>query len=264
MAEFTETKVVPEYKSELEAKHVQALKLRIEDFMRNDTVLATTISETKYLRFLRGRNNDPEEAFQSLVKHLEWRHRHNAGNITDESCGVQLSNGTVYNQGYCRLGRPTLTVFADRHDSTNRNVDEIYNLIVHTVEKLISKSKPYEEKFTLIFEMSKFTLKNMDFEVVKTLTAILQLQYPETLGVSLVLTAPWIFSACWAIIKPILDPDTAAKVEFINFQKLLEYVDISQLAPELKLRYNNDVTYRESDVSNVSNDVTGENKSVTT
>jgi len=63
----------------------------------------------------------------------------------------------------------------------------------------------------------------MDYDVVKMLVNILQFNYPDTLHVALVINAPYLFSACWAIIRPWLDPVTAAKALFVKKDQLVEY-----------------------------------------
>jgi len=73
----------------------------------------------------------------------------------------------------------------------------------------------------------------MDFEVVQLLISILQYNYPETLATALVVDAPFLFSACWAIIRPWLDPVTAAKALFISRAQLPAYFDPPVLPDEM-------------------------------
>jgi hypothetical protein len=40
-----------------------------------------------------------------------------------------------------------------------------------------------------------------------------------------VINSPFLFSACWAIIRPWLDPVTAAKVGFVKKDDLKTYFD---------------------------------------
>ena len=68
-------------------------------------------------------------------------------------------------------------------------------------------------------------MKNMDYSLVKFLIASLQENYPEYLGTCLVVNAPWIFNACWALIKKWLDPHTAQKVFFVNRDQLSQYLN---------------------------------------
>jgi len=60
--------------------------------------------------------------------------------------------------------------------------------------------------------------------------------YPETLRVQYIVNAPFIFSAIWAVVRPWLDPVTAAKVRIVGHSgtasALLERIDASQLPAE--------------------------------
>ena len=59
--------------------------------------------------------------------------------------------------------------------------------------------------------------------------------YPESLGVFLILNAPWYFVTVWRIIKTFVDPRTIKKFKILgpNFQPVLhEYVDADNLPVE--------------------------------
>jgi hypothetical protein len=67
----------------------------------------------------------------------------------------------------------------------------------------------------------------MDYEIVRLLIDILQYNYPETMNSALIVNSPFLFHACWAVIRPWLDPITASKVVFINQKQLAEHVVLS-------------------------------------
>ena len=76
----------------------------------------------------------------------------------------------------------------------------------------------------------------MDYEAVKLLIEILQYNYPDTLDTALIINAPMLFSACWMVIKPWLDPVTAAKCKFIKKSELKDYINILSEVPEQLLQ----------------------------
>lgn len=56
--------------------------------------------------------------------------------------------------------------------------------------------------------------------------------YPENMGGTYVVNAPFVFSACWSIVKGFLDERTVKKIKILggSYQKsLLEEVDASAL-----------------------------------
>jgi len=190
-----------------------------------------------------------DKALNGLKKHVEWREEFHvdallAGNTS--SFAREMQQDKVLVTGHDKLGRPIMTILVRKHDKNNRNLEELRSYIIYTLESAMRRTKPEDEKLVLLFDLTKFGLGSMDYDAVKVracmlprwiglalrgahLTAasplssllsiafgqmivnILQYNYPETLSVALIVGAPMLFSACWAIIKPWLDPVTAAK-----------------------------------------------------
>lgn len=69
---------------------------------------------------------------------------------------------------------------------------EIENYIIYNLEMAIKKAVPNQHRILVIFDLSGFSLKCMDYEALKLLIDILQTQYPEILGVAYVVNAPWV------------------------------------------------------------------------
>jgi hypothetical protein len=65
--------------------------------------------------------------------------------------------------------------------------------------------------------------------LVKFLISTFESKYPETLASALILDSPWIFQACWKIIRPWLDPKTANRIIFVTKKDLLDHIDKDQL-----------------------------------
>merc|ERR1711963_1325007 len=52
--------------------------------------------------------------------------------------------------------------------------------------------------------------------------------YPEQLGISFVVHAPWAFTAVWSVMKAWINEDTRAKIKFVSgspFKELVKYID---------------------------------------
>lgn len=77
-----------------------------------------------------------------------------------------------------------------------------------------------------MFDLTGFSLANMDYAPVKFMIKCFEANYPESLGVVLVHKAPWVFQGVWKIIKGWLDPVVASKVHFTNsVDDLSIYID---------------------------------------
>jgi len=74
-----------------------------------------------------------------------------------------------------------------------------------------------------MFDLAGWKLSHaLHLRKVHTLVQTLQDHYPERLQAALLLRAPMIFSSAWALIKPVIDPVTAAKVAFISKKEELD------------------------------------------
>ena len=91
-----------------------------------------------------------------------------------------------------------------------------------------------KENQTIVFDMTDFSMANMDYTPVKFMIKCFEANYPESLGSVLVYKAPWIFQGIWKIIKGWLDPVVASKVHFAsNVDELQEWIPRGQIMKEL-------------------------------
>lgn len=201
---------------------VERLKVNLASLYEGDK---SKLTDTAYLRFLRGRKNDEEKAVRALIRFLEWRVEHDVDNISSKKHTFQdeLDTEKIIVQGKDIHGHPAIFIYAAKHDKNKRDLEQLKLLIIYTLEDILLKTNPHEERIVICFDLEGFSLNCMDYEVVKLLVNILQFNYPDTLHVALIINAPFLFSACWAIIKPWLDPVTAAKAQFIRKEELMNF-----------------------------------------
>ncbi|KAI8948353.1 CRAL/TRIO domain-containing protein [Xylaria longipes] len=186
--------------------------------------------DTLVLRFLRARKWDTEQAMAMLVSAVNWRVERNMAETVvrdGESVGMkddpsaddkgfvaQYRSGKSYVRGTDKENRPIYVIRARLHDPRLQSGEAMENYVLHNIESLRILSKPPNDRFCLIFDMTGFGLKNMDFHVVKFLISVFEARYPETLGVVLIHNAPFVFWGIWNMIKGWLDPVIASKINF--------------------------------------------------
>lgn len=190
-----------------------------------------TLDRITLLRFLRGRKGVEDKALESIRNHIQWRIDNNVDGITEECIQKELSSRKGYIGGKDREGKPVVFVFARRHSAYDRDINEIRNFIIYLLERVLKESNPQEQRMLIVFDLAHFTMSCMDYEAVKLLISILQYHYPDTLAAAYIVNEPWIFGACWRIIKGWLDPVTAQKIHFCKTEKLTEAMDAS-VVPE--------------------------------
>ena len=195
------------------------------------------LTDMTILRFLRGQKQDVQNAIKELITHVTWRQEMNVDELRlDTSSFTQEHNSRkCINEGFDRQGRPLVSMIARRHDKNQRELSAVCKLIIHTLETATHRSRGRlnDEKIVILFDMSEFSTAALDYEAVKLLISILLKNYPDILAASFIMNAPLLFTACWAIIRPWLDPITAKKCVFVKPHQLSEHVDLSELPSDI-------------------------------
>ncbi|KAM0667825.1 hypothetical protein MY8738_010118 [Beauveria namnaoensis] len=210
------------------------------------------------LRFLRARKWNVQQALVMFITAVDWRKNElkvdseimksgEAGALHDEQNGsgetkqvgadflAQLRMGKSFLHGTDKEGRPICVVRVRLHHGGEQNAESIEKYTVHVIETARFLLSPPVETATIIFDMTSFTLSNMDYAPVKFMIKCFEANYPESLGAVLIQNAPWLFQGIWRVIKPWLDPVVAAKVHFTNGRTgLEEFITPNRIPKELE------------------------------
>lgn len=167
------------------------------------------------LRFLRARKWDVEKSMAMLVCNMQWRHEMRIDdevvgkgdsaalsgekNKDEEQLMGQFRSGKAYFRGTDKSGRPVFVIRVQLHDPSAQSTDVMEAFVLHNIETIRTTMTHPREKACLIFDLTGFGLKNMDFHVVKFLAQTFEARYPESLGVVLVHNAPFVF---WGELAP--------------------------------------------------------------
>ncbi|KAI0521075.1 CRAL/TRIO domain-containing protein [Xylaria bambusicola] len=198
------------------------------------------------LRFLRARKWDVEKAMVMLVSAVNWRLERDlaetiihkgesvglkkAPSADDQGFISQYRSGKSFVHSVDKESRLVYIIRVREHDPNAQSGDSMETYILHNIESLKMLMKPPDDKCCLIFDMTGFGLKNMDFHVVKFLVSVFEARYPETLGVILIHNAPFVFWGLWNMIKGWLDPVIASKINFTRKSAdLLQFVPAENL-----------------------------------
>jgi hypothetical protein len=211
----------PPTEEELAAIH----RLREQLLASEYAETAAKFTDTTILRFYRGRKLDEEKAFRALVRFIQWRADNEVDTIEQRTSQFEkeLNSGKIIPFGQDKLGHPTVFINARKHNKNARDLDEIRQLIIYSLENVLKRTNPENERIVIVFDLKGFTLNCMDYDAVKVLVNILSFNYPETLEVAFIINAPFLFSACWGMIRPWLDPVTTSKVMFTKPDALKQY-----------------------------------------
>ncbi|KAJ2402965.1 hypothetical protein GGI23_000330 [Coemansia sp. RSA 2559] len=170
------------------------------------------------LRFLRARKWDVDAALEMLLTCLRWRLDEEidwvvwAGESELNYKLVQRGIGAIHKTD--RLGQPVLYIPVRLNDPQAQPADHMLDFTVYMME--VSRLFLYTpvDKVCLVFDTTDMALSNMDWTFFKTFQHYLEHYYPECLGLVLIYNASWVFYSLWKILRPLLDPVVASKVQF--------------------------------------------------
>ncbi|KAI9788637.1 MAG: hypothetical protein M1816_006783 [Peltula sp. TS41687] len=197
------------------------------------------------LRFLRARKWDVEKALVMLVSTMHWRAQEmhvdddvirlgDAGALEASKTGDsaarkeaedflrQMRMGKSYLHGLDKEGRPMCIVRVRLHKQGEQSESSLERYTVYVIETARLLLTGSVDTAAVIFDMTGFSMANMDYAPVRFMIKCFEANYPESLGVVLVHKAPWIFQGIWNIIKGWLDPVVAGKVHFTKHVSDLE------------------------------------------
>ncbi|KAI1612531.1 CRAL-TRIO domain-containing protein [Exophiala viscosa] len=209
------------------------------------------------LRFLRARKWDVEKALVMLVSTMRWRSqeqhvdddiilRGEGGALEDSQSSdpavkregtdflTQLRMGKSFLHGTDKEGRPLCFVRVRLHKGGEQTERSLERYTVYVIETARLALRPPVETACIVFDMTHFSMANMDYTPVKFMIKVFEANYPESLGAVLVHKSPWIFQGVWKIIRGWLDPVVAGKVHFTSdVHDLEKFIPKSQIIKEL-------------------------------
>ncbi|KAK7262064.1 hypothetical protein RJT34_29624 [Clitoria ternatea] len=228
--------------------HFHALMQQLDEPLRTtfQNVHQGNVNET-LMRFLKARDWDPSKAHKMLLDCLNWRLQNEIDNILSKPIvPADLYRAVRDSQliglsGYSREGLPVFAIgvglstfdkasvhyYVQSHIQINEYRDRV---ILPSVSK--KHGRPI---ITCIKVLDMTGLKLSALNQIKLLTIIASiddLNYPEKTNTYYVVNAPYIFSACWKVVKPLLQERTRRKLQVLpgcGRDELLSIMDYSSL-----------------------------------
>ncbi|KXS19710.1 CRAL/TRIO domain-containing protein [Gonapodya prolifera JEL478] len=194
-------------------------------------------ADVMVLRFLRARKWDISKAYIMITNAIKWRLKSDVKGLLEKGESFIGFSSLEKGKGYYlpvtdKLGRPVVCVHVARHHK-NDPLIETERFTIWEMETGRQILKYPAEAATIVFDMTDFGLKNMDYPFVKILISVLEAYYPECLGLLLIVNAPWVFNGVWKIIKPLIDPVVASKIRFAKISEVPTWIEKDALPTSL-------------------------------
>ena len=142
--------------------------------------------------------------------------------------------GAIRLAGKAKDGRPVVMIQAryywPRLIEDNIQIVYFFTFYVDAVCRMAEQAG--QETFFAISDLEGFSMANFSLQQIKIAISILQNHYPERLGMIFVINAPFVFTAAWRLIQPLLDERTRNKIEILGSDYLnvvSDHIDPSQI-----------------------------------
>ncbi|XVE80573.1 hypothetical protein DITRI_Ditri14bG0150500 [Diplodiscus trichospermus] len=199
------------------------------------------------VRFLKARDWNVQKAHQMLIGCLEWRIENEIDNIlakpivpTDLYRAVRDSQ-LVGLSGYSKEGLPVIAIgvglstydkasvnyYVQSHIQMNEYRDRV------VLPTATEKSGRHISTCLKVLDMSGLKLSALNqIKLLTTIATIDDLNYPEKTQTYYIVNVPYIFSACWKAVRPLLQERTKRKIQVLQGcgrDELLKVMDYSSL-----------------------------------
>lgn len=198
-------------------------------------------------RFLKAREGNVTKAHKMLVDSLQWRLQNGIDDILAKPIipanfyrGVRDSQ-LIGVSGYTREGLPVFAIgaglstfdkasihyYVQSHIQINEYRDRV---VLPTATK---KNGKYIGKCVKVLDMSGLKLSALNqIKLLTTISTVDDLNYPEKTITYYIVNVPYVFSACWKVVKPLLQERTKLKVQVLQGngrEELLKIMDYPSL-----------------------------------
>jgi hypothetical protein len=97
-------------------------------------------------------------------------------------------------------------VHVAKHRTFDQSPKALEDFVIFQMESNRSLFTGSVDKIVMVFDMTGFGLRNMDWRCILFIVKCLEAYYPESLNVMLIHNAPWVFQGIWKLLGPMLDP----------------------------------------------------------
>lgn len=206
--------------------------------IRNELEWLREASSFDIERFLNYNNGNVIKAYESLIKHANWRtQKHAANDVLSRSSDFEKSNlnQEIFWMGETKNKCPTLVIRSNYHDGADYDEDPVKftDFVIYQLEKG-RQMYGFGEKKRMCLILDRVTKEGMngsndsfDMRVIPNLVALfrhlyneLTVNYPDVLDTVIIAPSTWFSSTCYSIISKVLDKGIRDVVEPIPADKV--------------------------------------------
>eukprot|EP00250_Pteridium_aquilinum_P010182 c19200_g2_i1 orf=370-1416(-) len=229
---------------------IRQLKALVEEAAAEDNELKIAFKnlhqgypDETFERYLKARDGHVSKAFKMIVDCLHWRINNDIDNILSkliqpkETYEALRDSQLIGVTGYCKQGRPVFAIGVglsgydkvplDKYVQSHIQINEYRDRVL--LPQSSKKTGQYVGTCLKILDMSNLKLSALNrLKILTIISTVDDLNYPEKTDIYYIVNAPYIFSACWKVVKPLLQERTKRKIKVLpgcGKEELLQVMD---------------------------------------
>ncbi|CAG8677476.1 16405_t:CDS:2 [Funneliformis caledonium] len=170
-------------------------------------------------RYLRAAKWNLTDAKKKIKDSLAWRREYKPSEIDPKLVEFEAVTGKQHLNGFDKDGRPILYLRPGL-ENTSPGPDQL-RFIIFNFESAIKIMPDNVENIVIIvdFNFNNCSARNSPgLGVAKEFMNVLSSNYPERLGYSMIINAPWYFWGFFKLLSPFIDPVTKNKIKFVDIK----------------------------------------------
>lgn len=193
-----------------------------DDFYQEDIRL---IENMDFLlqRFVIMQRKNVDLSVKMVSQMLKWRKERKLYEMNDSLFPQEITMcGAAFLYENDKFGNRTLYMRA----SMCKNCAELKTAMKDFLTFLVFKIDDSKEgtSFSVIMDLTDTTWSNYDLDILMHFLALLKDYFPVNLDYVLAVNFPWILSAAWSLIKRLIPAEKRDVVQFINSDKIFDFV----------------------------------------
>ena len=248
----------PNTLTEKESQSLAEFRTIIPALELREVKMANEADDACLLRVLRADDFQVSVCKEAWDKSMKWRRKHRLWDRLNDSATDIIFNGKISLddivrkypfgvKGRDKKGRPISYKLAGKTDQSIFDEVGVENLIQweavvasKTVHYLLPKcaveSGYHVENYAQIVDLDGISVTSFGSNMKTAIKGSIKLcgdNFPETMGATYIINAPWYFRTIWAVVRTFIEPETVKKVHvFSSPDELKSVIDLDMLPVE--------------------------------
>lgn len=193
-----------------------------EEFYQEDIKLVENM-DFMVQRCVIMQRKDVEASVKMLTQLLKWRKEKKLYELRDISFPQELTlSGAAFLYENDKYGNKMLYLRVFLCKSCSELKPALKDFLTYLLFKLDDPKDG--QTYSIVMDLTNATLSNYDVELLMHVVNSLKDNFPVNMDYFLAVNFPWILSAGWALIKRLIPSEKRDAVQFINSNKIFDYV----------------------------------------